>query len=86
MACLVRPAKVMTWMNDMTLEMFVRQLDIWKTTNTDVLKSNQLQDLVKSLKLNKDIKGLVKYLSMLYKQHSAISLSGMYELILIGQT
>ena len=47
----------------MTLETFLRQLDIWKTSNTDVPESTHFQDLVESLKLNKEIKGLAKYVS-----------------------
>lgn len=56
-------AKVPTWTTDMTLEMVLRQLDISKSSNTDVLESTQFKDLVKSLKLKKKIKGLAKYVS-----------------------
>ena len=47
----------------MTLETFVRQLYIWKTSNTDVPESTKFQDLVESLKLNKEVKGLANYVS-----------------------
>ena len=47
----------------MTLETFERQLDIWKISNADIPESMQFQDLVESLKLNKEIKGLAKYVS-----------------------
>ena len=61
MALLVKPAKVPTWTKDMALEMFERQQHIWKTCNTDVPESTQFQDLAESLKLNREIKGLAKY-------------------------
>ena len=63
MACVVKPAKVVTWTKDTMLEMFVRQLDIWKGSNADVPESTQFQDLVESLKQNKEIRGLPKYVS-----------------------
>ena len=55
--------KVLIWTKDMTFEMFERQLDIQKVSNNYVPESMQFQDLVESLKLNKDIKGLAKYVS-----------------------
>ena len=60
---MVKLAKIPTWKKDMALETFVKQLDIWKTRNADVPKNTQFQDLVESLKLNKEIKGLAKYVS-----------------------
>ena len=66
MVRVVKQAKVPTWMKDMALEMLERQLDIWKTSNTDVPESTQFQDLVELLKLNKEIKGLAKYVGFEY--------------------
>ena len=57
---MVKPAKVPTWTKDMTLEKFVRKLDIEKMSNADVPESTQFQDLVESLKINKEIRGLPK--------------------------
>ena len=34
---------------------------IWKTSNTDVMEITHFKDLVESLKPNKEIKGLQKY-------------------------
>ena len=59
----VKLAKVPTWTNDMTLETFVKQLDIWKASNAYVMESTLFQDFVESLKRNKDIRGLQKYFS-----------------------
>ena len=36
-----------------------KQLNIWQTSDTDVPESTQFHDLVESLKLSKEIKGLV---------------------------
>lgn len=63
MARIIQPAKVPTWMKDMTLDTFKRQLDIRKSSNADVLESTQFHDLVECLKQNRDVKGLAKYVS-----------------------
>ena len=44
----------------MSLETFIRQLNIWKVRNANVLESTQFQDLVESLRVNKEVKGLAK--------------------------
>ena len=36
MARVIKPAKVQTWMKDMSLEMFRRQIENWQTSSTDV--------------------------------------------------
>ena len=63
MVRVVNPVKVPTWTNDMTLESLERQLNIWKSSNVNDPDNTQFQDLVESLKLNKDVKGLSKYVS-----------------------
>ena len=55
--------KVPSWTKNRTLDTIVRQLEIWGGSNGDVLEDTQFQDLVASLKLNKEIKGLEKYIS-----------------------
>ena len=62
-AHVVKPANVPTWTNDMTLDTFVKQMDIWKASNAYVMESTLFQDFVESLKRNKDIRGLQKYFS-----------------------
>ena len=47
----------------MSLEVYTRQLVIWQTSNVDVPEGTQFQDLVESLKVNKEIKGLEKFVS-----------------------
>ena len=47
----------------MCLVRCIRQLNIWHMSNADVPESTQFQDLVETLKLNREKKGLVKYVS-----------------------
>ena len=48
----------------MSLEIFITQLKIWQTSNADVPESTQFQDFVESLKINKEVKGLAKYVGV----------------------
>ena len=63
MARVVKPAKVPTWTKSMGLDVYTRQLTIWQNSNADVPESMQFQDLVKSLKIYKEVKGLERYVS-----------------------
>ena len=45
----------------MTLEIYLKQIKIWNTKNVGVEKNAKYQDLVESLKMNKEINGLGKY-------------------------
>ena len=49
-----------SWTKNASLDTFIRQLEIWKIINVDVPESTQFQDLVESLKMNKEINGLEK--------------------------
>ena len=48
-------------MKDISLETFRSQIENWQASRTNFPESNQFQDLMESLKHNKDIKGLAKY-------------------------
>ena len=61
MAHVVKPAKVPTWTINVSLETFGKQLDIWQAISNDVPETIQFQDLIKSLKINKNMKGLSRY-------------------------
>ena len=61
MARVIKLAKVSTWAKNTSLETFRRQIENWQAISIDVPESTQFQDLVESLKNNKDIKGLAKY-------------------------
>ena len=61
MSWIVKPARVSSKTRDMSLETFVRELEIWHNSNMDILVNTQYQDLVESLKMNQAVKGLSKY-------------------------
>ena len=58
MARLTKPAKVPTWIKDMTRETFIKQIEPWNEVNEVVPPKRKYQDFVENLKLNKDIRGL----------------------------
>ena len=60
-AKLTKPAKVPTWTKDLTLETFSKQLLTWSDILEDIPPYVKYADLIESLKLNKDVKGLPKF-------------------------
>ena len=51
-------SKVLTWMKDLSLETYIKQIQTWKEVNEDVSTNTKYQDFVESLKINMKIKGL----------------------------
>ena len=58
---LVKPAKVPGWTKEMTLDVYLKALEVWMEMNKDVSESVRFQDVMESLRMNKEINGLVKY-------------------------
>ena len=58
---LTKPIKVSTWSRNMALETFKKQLDIWSEINEEIPEFMKFHDLMESLKMNKDIKDLPRY-------------------------
>ena len=58
---LTKPAKVLSWSKDMTLETYAKQLQTWTDMLEYIPEFIKCQDLVESLKNNKEIKGLSRY-------------------------
>ena len=58
---LTKPAKVPTWTWDLTLETFSKQLQTWLDILEKISEYVKYADLMESLKTNKEIKGLPKY-------------------------
>ena len=58
---LVKPAKVPGWTKEMKLEVYLKALEVWMETNKDVSEGVRFQDVIESLKMNKEIEGLGKY-------------------------
>ena len=61
MAKLLKPAKVPTQTKDLTLETYAKQLHTWSDILADIPEYVKYQDLMESLKTNKEIKGLPRY-------------------------
>ena len=60
-ARLTKPAKVPSWSRDMTLETYIKQIETWTEINEDVPEHVKYIDFVENLKVNKDIKGLPRF-------------------------
>ena len=58
---LMKLAKVPTWTNDLTLETYTKQLLTWSDNLEDIPEYIKYADLMESLKTNKEIKGLPRY-------------------------
>ena len=58
---LTKPAKVPNWTKDLTLEIYAKQIRAWNTASEDVPVNTRYHDLVESLKMNKDIHGLPRF-------------------------
>ena len=61
MAKLLKPAKVPTWIKDLTLETYIKQLITWSDILEDISEYVKYQDLMESLKTNKEVKELPRY-------------------------
>ena len=57
---LVKPAKVPSWSKGMKLDVYVKALEVWMEMNKDVSEEVRYQDVIVSLKVNKEIEGLAK--------------------------
>ena len=58
---LVKAAKVPSWSKDMKLDAYLKALEVWMEKNKDVSETVRFQDMIESLKMNKEIEGLAKY-------------------------
>ena len=58
---LVKPAKVPSWSKGMKLEAYEKSLQVWMEMNKDLSEAVRYQDVIESLKVNKEIEGLAKY-------------------------
>ena len=60
-AKLVKPAKVPVWTKEMTLAVYLKALKAWMEQNKDISEHMRFHDVIKLLKMNKDVNGLAKY-------------------------
>ena len=58
---LTKLIKVLTWSRNMSLETFKKQLQTWTDSNEEITEFLKYHELMESLKSNKDIKDLPRY-------------------------
>ena len=58
---LTKLIKVLTWSRNMSLETFKKQLQTWTDSNEEITEFLKYHELMESLKSNKDIKNLPRY-------------------------
>ena len=46
----------------MMLDVYLKVLEVWMETNKDVSEGVRFRDVIESLKINKEIEGLAKYI------------------------
>ena len=61
-AKIIKPARVPAWTKTMTLEVYLKALEVWMDQNKDIPEHVKYNDVVESLKQNKEVSGLEKYL------------------------
>ena len=61
-ATIMKAAKPPTWTKNMTLDMYIKAINVWGAQNRGVPEVNKYQDVIESLKQNKEISGLEKYM------------------------
>merc|ERR1712082_144453 len=59
---LVKPAKVPSWCKGMKLKAYKKSIKVWMENNKDMPEAAKYQDIIDSLKINKDIEGLAMYI------------------------
>ena len=62
-ARITKLAKVPSWSKDLSMETYVKQIETWNEINEDVPPNTKCQDFVESLKTNKEIRGLPKFVA-----------------------
>merc|ERR1711873_171519 len=59
---LMKPAKVPSWCKGMKYQAYKKSIEVWEENNKDMPEAARYQDVIESLKLNKDIEGLARYI------------------------
>ena len=60
-AKIIKPIKIPTWTRSLSLETYIKQIEMWSQINKDVPENTKYQDLIESLKTNKEVKNLPKF-------------------------
>merc|ERR1712101_59684 len=59
---LIKPAKVPSWSKGMQLRAYIKSIEVWMENNKDMPENSKYQEIIESLKINKDIEGLAVYI------------------------
>merc|ERR1712101_98295 len=59
---LIKPAKVPSWSKGMQLRAFIKSIEVWMENNKDMPENSKYQEIIESLKINKDIEDLALYI------------------------
>ena len=63
-AKIVKPAKVPVWTEKMSLKTYEKALEVWLSKNWDMSVNAKFHEVVESLKVNKEVKGLAEYVAV----------------------
>ena len=61
---LVKPTKVPSWCTGMKYQAYKKSIEVWEENNKDMPETARYQDVIESLKQNKNIEGLARYTGM----------------------
>merc|ERR1711989_15675 len=59
---LIKPAKIPVWSKGMQLTPFIKSLEVWMENNRELPDHSKYNEIIESLKLNKEIEGLSLYI------------------------
>merc|ERR1712120_85644 len=59
---LIKPAKVPAWSKGMQLRPFIKSIEVWLENNKDLPEHSKYNEIIESVKLNKEIEGLSLYI------------------------
>ena len=63
-AKIVKPARVLVWTEKMSLRTYEKALEVWINQNRDMSENARFHEVVESLKVNKEVKGLAEYVAV----------------------
>ena len=59
---LIKPAKVPSWSKGMRIDSYKKSLEVWMENNKELPQAIRYQEVIESLKINKEIEGLAVYI------------------------
>merc|ERR1712101_9526 len=59
---LIKLAKVPSWSKGLQLRTYIKSIEVWMENNKDMPENSKYNEIIESLKMNKDIEGLSLYI------------------------